>query len=62
LPIRDWKTDRNLERLGVLGMSARFAEAVGLTGLAQILDRGQTLSDARLLDGLVSIWQVDGAN
>jgi protease-4 len=62
LPIRDWKLDRSLERLGLFGMSARLAEAVGLPGLADVLDRGQTLGDARLLDGLVSIWQVDGSN
>jgi protease IV len=62
LPVRDWKMDRSFERLGVLGMSARLAEAFGLSGLAQVLERGQTISDARLLDGLVSIWQVDGAD
>ena len=33
LPIRDWKLDRSLERLGLLGMSARLAEALGLPGL-----------------------------
>ncbi|MGO9004345.1 MAG: signal peptide peptidase SppA [Beijerinckiaceae bacterium] len=62
LPIRDWKLDRSLERLGLLGMSARLAEALGLPGLADVLARGQTLGDARLLDGLVSIWQVGGSN
>ncbi len=62
LPIRDWKLDRSLERLGLFGMSARLAEALGLPGLADFLDRSQTLGDARLLDGLVSIWQVDGSN
>jgi protease IV len=62
LPIRDWKLDRSLERLGLFGMSARIAEAFGLPGLANVLDRSQTMSDARLLDGLVSIWQVDGTN
>ncbi len=62
LPIRDWKLDRSLERLGLFGMSARLAEALGLPGLADLFDHGQTLGDARLLDGLVSIWQVDGSN
>ena len=62
LPIRDWKLDRSFERLGLLGMSARLAETLGLPGLADALARGQTLGDARLLDGLVSIWQVDGSN
>lgn len=62
LPIREWKADRSLERLGLLGLSARLAEALGLDSLAQALDQGRLLSDARLLDGLVSIWQVGGAN
>jgi protease IV len=62
LPVRDWKIDRSFERLGVLGTSARIAEALGLSSLAHVLERGQTITDARLLDGLVSIWQVDGAD
>lgn len=62
LPIRDWKTDRSLERLGLFGVSARLATALGLPGLADLLDRGQTLGDTRLLDGLVSIWQVGNSN
>jgi protease IV len=62
LPIRDWKANPSLERLGILGFSARLAEALGLDSLAQALDQTRMLSDARLLDGLVSIWQVGGAN
>ena len=62
LPIRDWKANPSLERLGFLGLSARLAAAVGFDDLAQALEQGRMLSDARLLDGLVSIWQVGGAN
>jgi protease IV len=62
LPVRDWTKQQSLERLGILGVSAQVAEALGLPGLAHLFNRGQTLSDARLLDGLVSIWQVNGTN
>jgi protease IV len=62
LPVRDWTKEQSLERLGLLGMSAQLAEAAGLPGLSHLFSRGQTLSDARLLDGLVSIWQADGTN
>jgi protease IV len=62
LPVRDWTKRQSLERLGILDMSARVAETLGLPGLAHLFNRGQTLSDARLLDGLISIWQVDGTN
>ncbi len=62
LPIRDWKTPSGLERLGILSGAAGVADALGLTGLSHILDRGQTYVEARLLDGLVSIWQVGNAD
>jgi protease IV len=58
LPIRDWKSESNLERLGILSTSAQIADALGLTGLAGLLDRTANYAQAQLLDGLVSIWQV----
>ncbi len=58
LPIRDWKSESGLERLGILSTSARVADALGFTGLAGFLDRSATYVQAQLLDGLVSIWQV----
>lgn len=62
LPIRDWKSQSELERLGILSTSARVADALGLGGLARILDRYATYAQAQLLDGLVSIWQVGAAD
>lgn len=59
LPVRDWTGKQGLGSLGILGVSARFAEWSGFSELARTLDYGQSLSDARLLDGLVSIWQFD---
>jgi protease IV len=58
LPVRDWKKDRSLERLGILGASASLLETFGLDALATPLKRLAALGDARLLDGLVSVWQV----
>ena len=58
LPIRDWKSESGLERLGILSTSARIADALGFTGLASFFDRSATYAQAQLLDGLVSIWQV----
>jgi protease-4 len=62
LPVRDWKRNRSWERLGILGMSARLAEMLQLDGLSRLLDRGAGFAEGRALDGLVSIWQVDGVN
>ncbi|WOJ89155.1 signal peptide peptidase SppA [Methylocapsa polymorpha] len=62
LPVRDWKHGRALERLGILSLSAQLAEFLHLDGLSRMLDRSADLAQGRMLDGLVSIWQVDGAN
>lgn len=58
LPVRDWKKERSLERLGLLGVSAGLLDSLGLDALAMPLRRLASLGDARLLDGLVSVWQV----
>lgn len=62
LPLRDWKHEKTLERLGILSAAARLSEFLQLDGLARLLDRAATLAQARLLDGLLSIWQVDGVS
>ena len=62
LPVRDWKQERTLERLGILSFSARAAEFLGLVELSGALDRAANAAQERMLDGLVSIWQVGGAN
>jgi protease IV len=62
LPVRDWKQDRTLERLGILSFSARAAEVLGLGGLSVVLDRAANGVQERILDGLLSIWQVNGTN
>jgi protease IV len=62
LPVRDWKQDRTLERLGILSFSARAAEVLGLGSLSVALDHAANGAQERMLDGLLSIWQVSGAN
>jgi protease-4 len=62
LPVQEWKQERALERLGILSFSARAAEFLGLGGLSGTLDRAANAAQERMLDGLVSIWQVGGAN
>jgi protease-4 len=59
LPVRDWKAGSSFERLGILGFSARIAEVFGFSGLASTFDQAEVYREMRLLDGLLSIWQVD---
>jgi len=59
LPVRDWKPDSNLGPFGLFSTSARIAEVFGFGGLARTLDQAANYRDTRLLDGLLSIWQVD---
>jgi protease IV len=62
LPVQDWKEERTLERLGILSFSARAAEFLGLGELSSAFDRAANTAQKRMLDGLVSIWQVGGGN
>jgi protease-4 len=57
LPVRDWKQERALERLGILSMAARAADFLGLSWLSLALDRAAATGQERMLDGLLSIWQ-----
>jgi len=62
LPVRVWKGKSSLERLGILGASARIAEALGFSGLAGVIEHAEAYHQTRLLDGLLSIWQVDSVD
>ncbi len=62
LPVRDWKSSKNaLERLGLESLSAAVVEALGLDRLARLVEQGASFAEARMLDGLLSIWHLDGA-
>jgi len=66
LPVRDWKPKEGaLERLGLKSASLSILDGLGLDRLGifgRLLEQGASLAEARMLDGLVSIWQVDGAH
>jgi protease-4 len=62
LPVRDWKQERTLERLGILSFSAWAADVLGLNSVSRALDRAANAAQERMLDGLLSIWQVGGAS
>ncbi|MCL2384793.1 MAG: signal peptide peptidase SppA [Alphaproteobacteria bacterium] len=61
LPVRDWKDDRTLERLGILSASARAAGWLGLNSLRALLEKAAFTTQEPMLDGLWSIWQIDAA-
>ena len=48
--------------LNEVRLAADGAAFLHLDGLSQLLAQGEQVAKAHLLDGLVSIWQVDGAN
>lgn len=62
LPVRDWKKSGTLGGLDLTSVSAQMAQALGFDSLARLLDRGSAFAEQRLLDGLLSIWQVDRAD
>lgn len=57
LPVKDWKRDRSIRGLGLVGAAAFAADAAGFESLALALRRAGETGIANL-DGLVSIWQV----
>mgnify|MGYP000844155342 CR=1 FL=1 len=59
LKVRDWKKPRKIETFGVLGA---LANGAGLDRLAAVFDMADHAAQARLLDGLVAIWQGSALN
>jgi protease-4 len=57
LPVRTWRTDRSIETLGILGALEDLATRLGASAAVHLLQRGSATANARLLDGLVSVWQ-----
>lgn len=59
LPVHDWKRQSGFGGLDLTSLSAGFARALGFESLGRLLDRGSPFAEPRLLDGLLSIWQVE---
>jgi protease-4 len=57
LPVRDWKKQRSIERLGLMQGAAALARAAGLGPLASALDEADRQVQRSNLDGLLAIWQ-----
>ncbi|PNG27276.1 signal peptide peptidase SppA [Methylocella silvestris] len=62
LKIRDWKQQGSFGRIGLFSFAARVASIFHFDELSRLLERSSQFVETRMLDGLVSIWQVDGAN
>jgi protease-4 len=62
LPVEDWKPQPKPLAFGLLGSASSLADGLGLTRLAALLKQGEVATQARLLDGLVSVWQLPSGN
>ena len=61
LPIRDWKKPAGLGGLNLFSMASGTASAMGLPGLAALIDQGSQAAEAHAQGGLLALWQI-GAN
>jgi protease IV len=57
LPVRDYRRRSAFEDLGLTGMAATAAEALGFEGAARYLERIAQKAEAIALDGLLAVWQ-----
>ncbi len=62
LPVRDWRRQRSIERLGILGMAAGLAETFGYDAFAGWLQKAELMAQTRELDGLLAVWQGAAVN
>ncbi|WP_158811977.1 signal peptide peptidase SppA [Beijerinckia sp. L45] len=58
LPVRDWKKTAGLGGLTLFSMASGAASAMGLTGLAGVIDQGSKAAEIHALDGLLAVWQI----
>ncbi|MCB1539760.1 MAG: signal peptide peptidase SppA [Rhodoblastus sp.] len=59
LKVRDWKKPRKIQTFGLLGA---LADSAGLDRIAAALTAADGFAQARLLDGLLAIWQGSALN
>jgi len=57
LPVREWKPEDGLSRLGLISLAA---DAVGLKGVGDAFRRADNELEASSLEGLTSIWSMPG--
>lgn len=57
LPVRDWKKQTSMERLGLLEGAATVSRAIGLDVFAAALEHAARAERSSGLDGLLAIWQ-----
>lgn len=60
LPVRDWKKPAGFGGLNLFSMASSAATAAGLSGLASVIDQGSKAAEVETLEGLLSVWQVQG--
>jgi len=58
LPVREWKKPDKIQNFGLFSLAGSVAGAFGFEGVSATLRRQAEASEAHLLDGLVSIWQI----
>ena len=61
LPVREWKNESKLQKLGLVDGAATVARVAGLESFASLLDRFASAERNASLDGLLVIWQGSGA-
>lgn len=66
LNVRDWRPPSAANRFGIFSAASVFAQALGWSEAAALLQRfegqSQALSQSLALDGLVAVWHGQGAN
>ena len=60
LPVRDWKKPTGFGGLNLFSMTSGVAHAMGLAGLADVIDQGRRAAEVHGLEGLLAIWQIQG--
>ncbi len=57
LPVRDWRPARSMDGLGLFSLAAEFTDVAGLKNISELMRKLDAQSQARVLDGLVAVWQ-----
>lgn len=62
LPVREWKNESKLEKLGLVDGASTLARAVGFDHLAGLMEQAGRVERSASLDGLLVIWQGSGVH